>query len=119
MEEKPTAAFALSLIGGILELLGGIAATVIFAAVTSSSGGVGAIIGVCYMILGLTITLGSILMYIDPSSTHAWGSVIFVSSVISVLNIVALIGGYLAIVWKPRQQGVPLPPPPPPPPPQS
>ena len=113
MEEKPTAAFALSLIGGILELLGGFVATVIHGAVTLSAGGSGAVIGVCYVILGLIITLGSVLMYINPSSTHTWGGVILILSIISIFNIIALIGGYLALAWKPHKQGTPPPPPPP------
>jgi hypothetical protein len=102
IEGKPTAAFVLSLIGGILTIFGGIT-------ILSSIGIVG-IFSAYGIILGLIITLGSVLMYKNPSSTHMWGIVILILSIISGLNIIALIGGILAIFWKPRRQG-PLPPP--------
>lgn len=113
MEEKPTAAFALSLIGGILELLGGIAIAAFLGLFTWFIGGIGAIFGFYWIILGLIITLGSVLMYNNTSSTHTWGIVILILSIISGLNIFALIGGILAITWKGGKQGAPPPPAPP------
>jgi hypothetical protein len=113
LEDKPTAAFALSLIGGILELLGGIAIAALLAAATWFLGGIGGVFGAYWVILGLIITVGSILMYNNPPSTHTWGIVILILSIISGLNIIALIGGVLAIVWKPSAPAVAPPPPPP------
>lgn len=110
LSEKPTAAFALSLIGGILQLLGGIAIAALMGALTWFLGGIGAILGVYWIILGLIITLGAIMMYNQPSSAHTWGIVVLILSIISGLNIFALIGGILAITWKGKAKGPPPPP---------
>jgi hypothetical protein len=75
--------------------------------------GKGAIFGFYWIILGLIIILGAVLMYSNPSSTHTWSILILVLSIISGLNIFALIGGILGIVWKGGKQGAPPPPAPP------
>jgi len=111
MEEKPTAAFALSLIGGILWILGGIVVATVAGIFTSIIGGIGAILGVYPLITGLIVLLGAIMMYNNPSSTHTWGIVILILSIISG-NIFGLIGGILALVWKPEKGGAAPPPPP-------
>ena len=112
MEEKPTTAFALSLVGGILELLGGVLLAVWLGALSWFFGGILALFGFYWIILGLIIVLGAILMYNNPSSAHTWGIIILVLSIISGLNIFALIGGILAMTWKP-EKGRAAPPPPP------
>ena len=111
--EKPTAAFALSLIGGILGLLGGIAFLAFFAAWSwlfgfLGLGGIGAMIGAYFLVIGLITLIGAIMMYNNPSSTHTWGIVILILSIITA-NIFGLIGGILALVWKPSG-GAPPPP---------
>lgn len=111
MEEKPTAAFVLSLIGGILWLLIGVAISAIGGALTWFIGGIGAIFGFYWIITGLIITIGAFMMNNQPSSTHTWGIVILILSIISV-NIFGLIGGILALVWKPRATSAAPPPPP-------
>jgi len=110
MGEKPTAAFALSLIGGIFGLLGGIVIAAFFAAWSWLIGflGLGAMFGVYFIIIGLITIIGAIMMYNNPSSAHTWGIVILILSIISA-NIFGLIGGILAIVWKPSA-GAPPPP---------
>lgn len=115
MEEKPTAAFALSLIGGILWLLAGIMIAAIGGLATWFLGGIGAIIGVYPLIMGLIVLIGAIMMYNQPSSAHTWGIVILILGIIS-LNIFAIIGGILGIVWKPERAAAPPPAPPPVPP---
>jgi ABC-type transport system involved in multi-copper enzyme maturation permease subunit len=72
-------------------------------------GGIGAIFGFYWIILGLIIILGAVLMYSNPSSTHTWSIVILVLLIISGLNIFALIGGILGSVWKGGKQGAPPP----------
>jgi len=108
--EKPTAAFALSLIGGILGLLGGIVIAAFFAAWSWLIGflGLGAMFGVYFIVIGLVTIIGAVMMYNNPSSTHTWGIVILILSIISA-NIFGLIGGIMALVWKPSG-GAPPPP---------
>ena len=106
--EKPTAAFVLSLIGGILWLLFGLAVAAIGGLVTWFIGGIGAIFGVYFIIMGLIVTIGAVMMYNTPSSAHTWGIVILILSIISA-NIFGLIGGILALIWKPSG-GAPPPP---------
>jgi hypothetical protein len=110
MEEKPTAAFALSLIGGILWVLGGIAIAVATGWIPFV-GAFGVAFGAYVLVLGLIVLLGAIMMYNNPSSTHTWGIVILILSIISG-NIFGLIGGILALVWKPEKSGAAPPPPP-------
>jgi MFS family permease len=107
---KPTAAIVLTLLGGILEIIFGITMS-IGGLLTWFLGSIGVLFGLYWITLGSVIVIGAILIYYQPSSARSWGIVIIVLSVISGLNIFALIGGILAIVWKPR---MPSPPPPPP-----
>jgi hypothetical protein len=113
--EKPTAAFALSLIGGIFAVLGGIAVVASTASFTLIFGnflGLGTMftmLAAYVLIVGLIILIGAIMMWNNPSSTHMWGIVILILSIISV-NLFGFIGGILAIVWKPSRGGAPPPP---------
>jgi hypothetical protein len=114
-EEKPTAAFALSLIGGILQLLLGIVVAAVFAAVgflTFGAGWVFSILGGYELVIGLITIIGAVMMYNNPSSAHTWGIVILILSIISMLNIFSLIGGILGIIWKPHAPVAPPPAPP-------
>jgi uncharacterized membrane protein len=110
LAEKPTTAFVVSLIGGILEILLGIA---VAARWTVLVPGMDVTFGAYFIILGLIMILGAVMMYNKPSSAHTWGIIIVVLSIISGLNIITLIGGILALRWKPS--GATPPPPPPPP----
>jgi len=118
LEEKPTAAFVLSLIGGILVLLGGLLWAAIGAFVAIFLGSVGALFGI-FAIFGIIIIIGAIMMYSQPRSAKTWGIIVLILGVISLLGIVttlggllSLIGGILAIVWKPRAPEAAPPPPP-------
>ena len=97
MGEKPTAAFLLSLIGGVFLLFGGF-----------------------FAIFGIIIIIGAIFMYTQPESAKSWGIVVLILGIISLMPIVtvfggllSLIGGILAIVWKPSAPRAAPPPPPP------
>lgn len=111
MGEKPTTAFALSLIGGILQLLLGIAIAAGW--VLLLGGTMDTIFGAYWIILSLITILGAVMIYNKPSSAHTWGIIIVVLSILSGLNIITLIGGVMAMRWKPSS--APSPPPPPPP----
>ncbi len=117
MSEKPTAAFVLSLLGGIFALLGGIGLAIL-GTILAFFTGLGLILYI-FPIFGLIIIIGSIMMYSNPKSAKTWGIIVLILGIISMIGIVtafggllALIGGILAIVWKPS---TPMNAPPPPP----
>jgi uncharacterized protein DUF6114/zinc ribbon protein len=114
--EKPTAAFALSLIGGIFILLDGILLAVVGSAISfggiagaSTAGGIVTALGAIGLVFGLIIIIGGIMMYQKPQSHTMWGVIILVLSLISIVTgggfiiglILGLIGGILALVFKP------------------
>jgi len=118
MEEKPTAAFVLSLIGGIIVLLGGIGLAILGTFLAAVGLDLGLLLYI-FPIFGLIIIIGSIMMYSNPKSAKTWGIIVLILGIISMIGIItalggllALIGGILAIVWKPSTL-MKAPPPPP------
>ncbi len=118
MAEKPTAAFVLSLIGGIFILLGGILTAVIMSAVGGAFAGLGmgdfglglALLGGLGVVFAIIIIVGAIMLYMKPESHVMWGVIILVLSIISlpftalgliIGFILGLVGGILGIVFKP------------------
>lgn len=100
--EKPTAAYILSLIGGILGFLAAIG--ILFAG--SIFGPLGAIFGgmlaLIPLIFSLLIIWGAMMINTgEPNKVKNGGIIVLVFSILSGLNIIALIGGILALVWKP------------------
>lgn len=121
MEEKPVAAFILSLVGGILILLPSLFITVI-AGLYSWYGmygwgmgwgllGFPGIVIAISLISGIIILIGSIMLYMRPQEAALWGTLVVIFSVLSLAGmggffigfLLALIGGILALVWKPKQ----------------
>ncbi|HLN88592.1 MAG TPA: zinc ribbon domain-containing protein [Candidatus Binatia bacterium] len=119
VQNKPTAAYILSLIGGIFGLIGGLILV-----------GLGAVAGVFTFGLGfvfvggigLWITICSIIVIIaasklnsEPLEHSKWGAIILVFSIIGSWSLLNLIGGILALVYKPEfvfrqpQYGTPQP----------
>jgi hypothetical protein len=123
VEERPYAAFALSLVGGVLILVGGLLGLLMwlgwpmwgwwgmrmmggmmwgwmpgfllaFSAVSLVSGG--AIVTAAYM------------LYNKPSQAQTWGTVVLVFAVVSLLSaggfivgaLLAIVGGLLALTWR-------------------
>jgi hypothetical protein len=110
MSEKPTTAFMLSLIGGILVLLGGLVWAAVGTLLAFIFSGFGILLNV-FLVFGLVIIVGAIMINSNPSSAHTWGIVILILGVISLIGIVttlggiiAIIGGAFAISWKPPSQ---------------
>jgi len=104
----------LALIGGIFILLGGIVEVAIgsfLAIFTFGLTGAVVIFGIMGIIIGIVIIAGSAQINSNPEKSHVtWGSIILALSIISIFAgfggffigfILALIGGILAIVWKP------------------
>ena len=152
--EKPTAAFVLSLIGGIFILLGGGMMSMFLPYGVggmmndySGYGGMmngysgyggyggngwyggmmgqylsgpvfgmmgyrfGGIFGLAGLVFGIVVIVSSVMLYNKPIDHSKWGSLILIFSVLSIFGsamagfgvglILGLIGGILAITWKP------------------
>lgn len=124
MAEKPTAAFVLSLIGGILILIGGISSAIIGAicgAMISSLepvvpaatfiGGLIILSTIVGVIFGIIVIVGAVMINkATPSSVRNGSILVLVFSILSLIFsnggfflgfILGLIGGILGLVWKP------------------
>jgi hypothetical protein len=117
--EKPTAAFALSLIAGILILINGAAVGAVRSFIGPHIPGMGdralvtGILGtvmVAGIILGLIVIVAAVMLYRNPAQKTMWGVIILVLSIISIFIgggfiiglILGIIGGALALTWKPK-----------------
>lgn len=115
--EKPTAAFILSLIGGVFILVGGVGYAYFGAICGGLVGmfapGMGALIFL-YMALGLicgiVVIIGAIMINsADPSKVKTGSILVLVFSIISLISgggyyvgvILGIVGGILGLVWKP------------------
>lgn len=109
-EDKPTAAFVLSLIAGILILLNGLLIAVLGALVAVFFFGLGLVLAALGLGFGILVLLGAVMMYYKPSQHVTWGVVVLVFSIVSIFIgggfiiglILGLVGGILALVWKPE-----------------
>ncbi|MEM3142407.1 MAG: DUF4064 domain-containing protein [Zestosphaera sp.] len=127
MSEKPTAAFVLSLISGILVLLTALIMFVAASLLSSVSGEfpevpgmpyplelVGtwiAIIGVVGLVFGVLIIVGAVLIYSgNPGRVKTGSILVLIFSILSLFTvgggffigfILGLIGGILGLTWKP------------------
>jgi hypothetical protein len=115
--EKPTAAMVLSLIGGIFVLLGGAFIAFLGSVISSLSlAGTGAAsatllaLGLVGVIFGIIMILGAVMMYTNPQSHTMWGVIVLILSILSWIVaagglfigfLLGLIGGILALVFKP------------------
>lgn len=135
-EQRPTAAFILSLIAGVLILLGGLFGTMIgmigFTGMMGGFGGMGGMMGgmggmmglggptglgfmmgfgLIGLIAGIVIIYAAIMLNSKPEQASTWGTLILVFSIVSLFGgamgglglgfILGLIGGILALTWKP------------------
>jgi hypothetical protein len=112
--EKPTAAFILSLIGGVFILLGGGVMTMMgwstFCGITGCRNygrmmgpgfgmmgngyayGFSGIFGIAGIFFGVAVIISALLLYNNPAQHSTWGSVILVLSVLSILG--SAMGGF-------------------------
>jgi hypothetical protein len=119
LAEKPTAAFVLSLIGGIFILLVGALIAAVFATLGGLLGGFGlgdfgmgmALLGTVGLIVGLIIIVAAAMLYMRPQQHVIWGVLILILAIVSIPFafggfiigfILALVGGILGIVFKPQ-----------------
>lgn len=130
LAEKPTAAFVLSLIAGVLILLGGI-----FGAIISIIGGaiIGVIpglgwlggliviLGLLGLIFGIIVIVGAVMINSEERDKVKTGSmIVLIFSILSLFVggtggfvvgfILGLIGSILGLTWKPSEEAPPPPP---------
>jgi len=124
LSEKPTAPFALSLIGGILMVLSGAVLGAIGPFLSSIIDPIPIgrsfiyIRSILYTLMGLKIILGiiviiaAVLLYSNPVQKTLWGVIILVLSIISIVlagpvsfigSVLGIVGGALALTWKPTK----------------
>ena len=132
MAEKPTAAFVLSLIGGIFGILGAIVWLIVGAifALFPTFGLGASLLGVIGLVFSIIVILGGVMMYVKPEQHVMWGVIVLILTIVSIPFtfagaiigfILGLIGGILGIVFKPTPAmpaAAPYAPPPMAPPPQ-
>lgn len=127
---RPVTAFILSLIGGLIILLGGILASISYIAGNTSFGWFGGMMGnwhgimgtfglpysyliafsIIGLISGIIVTIGAFMLNSRPMEHNAWGTIIIAFSVISFVSmggfiigaILGLAGGAYALSWRPR-----------------
>jgi hypothetical protein len=109
-QQKPIAAFVLSLISGLIIFFMGIFLSFIGAIATVFIGGIGGIIGVFGIVWGALLIIGAVLMYSRPDQHVIWGILVIVLSILSWVGaaggliigfLFGFIGGILAIIWNP------------------
>lgn len=114
-EKRLSSAFALSLVGGILIIFGGILMGLLFSHFQTwmngmmGGGMMGGMMGGWFfgipLIAGILVILGAVMMNIRPQETTLWGIVVLVLSVIGFTGmglsivgaIIGIIGGAMAI----------------------
>jgi hypothetical protein len=115
MADKPTAAFVLSLIGGIFMLISGIFLTI---GLSFLLAGAGLVFGLVGLIFGLIVLIGSVMLYQNPNSHTMWGVIILILAIVDlpgvwgfgIGSLLAFIGAILALVYKPAMaMGAPPP----------
>jgi hypothetical protein len=122
--EKPTAAFILSLIGGIFVLIGGLLVIVVRTFIFGSMGIIGRIVGIYGLlgvIWGILIIVSAFMLNSKPEQHMTWSILVLVFSLLSWFGaagglligfLLGLAGGILGIVWKPTvMQPIPTSPP--------
>jgi hypothetical protein len=114
MGDRPTIAFVLGFVGGMIILVSGVLVGVILlvaGTLTLTPPGPAAVFAGLFSILdGVVVIIGSTLTYVNPRNHTIWGILVSVLSVASWITpsyggflvglILGLAGGILAITWK-------------------
>ena len=130
-EERPTAAFILSLVAGVFIILGGGMTSLFgygFMGMMGRNGSWGGMMGPGFgmmgfafgmmgflgLIFGVIVIISALMLNSKPQEHTTWGTLILIFSVISIFGsamggfgiglILGIIGGILAITWKPPEK---------------
>ncbi|MGE5575229.1 MAG: DUF4064 domain-containing protein [Ignavibacteria bacterium] len=121
VQNKPTAAYVISLIGGILGLFGSLSLIAFAFLSLNYSGYFGSDmyglfgwswtfffgLGAWMLITSILIIFFSIKLNANPLEHIKWGALILIFSIIGVGGLIGIIGGILALVYKPILVGTP------------
>ena len=111
VQNQPTAAYWLSMIGGILGVLGAlilIGFGALLGAVTFGFGfAVIGGLGIWILICSIVVIVASQRLKANPLEHSKWGAIILLFSIIGGWSILDFIGGILALVYKPILAGAP------------
>jgi hypothetical protein len=103
---KPTAAYVLSLIGGILGLIVGLILLVLGFFVGALTFGIGLVvygaIGIWCLICSVIVIVSASKLNSEPMEHTKWGVLILIFSIIGLGSLLGLIGGILALAYKPE-----------------
>jgi len=109
---KPTAAFVLSIIGGIVVILVSFFVMILGAVLTFFAERIGGLFGFFGVIYGTFMIIGAIMLWYSPRNHIGWSLVILIASILSWLGsfgglfigfILGLMGGILGIIWQPTR----------------
>jgi hypothetical protein len=109
-QERPTVAFGLTLAGGIIIILAGLAVMAVGAILTFFIGGIAGIFGLVGVVWGVLIVICASMLRSRPQQHVELGVAIIVLSLLSWVGsfggfflgfLLALVGGIMALVWKP------------------
>ncbi len=109
---KPTAAFVLSLLGGIVVILVSFIVMILGAVLTFFAKGIGGLFGFFGMICGTFMIIGAIMLWYSPRNHVVWSLVILIASILSWFGsfgglfigfILGLTGGILGILYLPNR----------------
>ena len=130
-DERPTAAFILSLVAGVFIILGGGMMSLFgygFMGMMGRNGSWGGMMGRGFgmmgfafgmmgflgLIFGVIVIISALMLNSKPQEHTTWGTLILIFSVISIFGsamggfgiglILGIIGGILAITWKPPEK---------------
>jgi len=119
MSQKPTAAFVLSIIGGVLILIGAIVVAAVAGIVggllslvpfVGIFGGLAIIFGVLGLVFAIAVMYGAVMINSgEPQKVRTGSILVLAFSILSLITgggfviglILGLIGGILGIIWKP------------------
>ena len=65
-------------------------------------------LGIWGIITGAIVTFSAVQLNNHPMDSKKWGTIILVFSIIGLTTLLGLIGGILALVWKPSAAVVPM-----------
>jgi len=128
--DRPTTAFIISLVAGIFIILGGSMMSLLgygFMGMMGRYGGFGGMMGpgfgmmgfafgmmgILGLVFGVIVIISAIMLNSRPNEHSTWGTLILVFSVLSIFGsagglgvglILGIIGGILAITWKPTEK---------------
>jgi len=113
-EERPTAAMVLAIVGGVFVVLGGVTeiwfGAFVAALPIGPGGGIFLAFGLLGVAIGVLIVVVGVLLQLQPQNHTIWGILLLVFAIVSLSSffggyflgfVLTLVGGILAITWKP------------------